>query len=131
MLRQLRSGTALPTPKVGSRWWPSPRTRSVALPSSTSVRCAAPKRLPVRIAAESAIWASRVASKVCGGLRQVSQLPHGSGKCFAEIAQQHLAAARGGLAVGQQRVEFGGLHPLDMFGRFTLGQHPAHVHHVC
>ena len=68
--------------QVASRSWPYCSTRAVRLPRRMSIRWPAPKRWLrsrfSRTTVESSFCAGTVPSQLSGGVRQVSQLPHGS-----------------------------------------------------
>jgi hypothetical protein len=54
----------------------------------------------------------------------VSQLPHGSGRVLAEVAQQELAPAGVRLGVAAHHLDARAIHALACFGEFDGALHP-------
>ena len=80
------------------------RTLGVVWPVRMSIRCPAPNHSPVRRTADRALRTASVPSNRTAGLSQRSQLPQGP-RVLAEVAQQQLAAAAGGLGKAEQGVQ--------------------------
>ena len=87
----------------------------------------APKRSPLCATAARMRRASAVPSARGACSRQLSQLPQGAA-LFAEIAEQHLAAAFGRLAIADQRVEPAMRAALVLVGGvLVVDEHAAHA----
>ena len=111
--RHSASDSSSPIPNTDSWSWSNWMTFAVLRPSRMSMIWPAPNFWPrsrfSRTTVDSSFCAATVPSQVSGGVRQVSQLPQPAClRLLAEVRQQPGAAAVGGLAQGQHRVEVGG-----------------------